>query len=44
MLLSGHTAMWSILAVGLFNSIMFPAIFSLGVAELRPLTGMAPAS
>jgi FHS family L-fucose permease-like MFS transporter len=39
MLLSGHAAMWSILAVGLFNSIMFPTIFSLGVAELGPLTG-----
>ena len=36
---SGHVAMWSILAVGLFNSIMFPTIFSLGVAELGPLTG-----
>ncbi len=39
MLLGGHTAMWSILAVGLFNSIMFPTIFSLGIAELGPLTG-----
>jgi MFS transporter, FHS family, L-fucose permease len=39
MMLGGHTAMWSILAVGLFNSIMFPSIFSLGVAELGPLTG-----
>jgi FHS family L-fucose permease-like MFS transporter len=39
MLLSGHTAMWTILTVGLFNSIMFPTIFSLGVAELGPLTG-----
>src|ERR1700690_425928 len=39
MLLRGHTAMWMILAVGLFNLIMFPAIFSLGVAELGPLTG-----
>ena len=36
---TGHVAMWSILAVGLFNSIMFPTIFSLGVAELGPLTG-----
>jgi FHS family L-fucose permease-like MFS transporter len=36
---SGHVAMWSILAVGLFNSIMFPTIFSLGLAELGPLTG-----
>jgi len=35
----GHFAMWSILAVGLFNSIMFSRIFSLGVAELGPLTG-----
>ena len=39
MILGGHTAMWAILAVGLFNSIMFPTIFSLGVAELGPLTG-----
>jgi FHS family L-fucose permease-like MFS transporter len=39
MALGGHTAMWSILAVGLFNSIMFPTIFSLGMAELGPLTG-----
>lgn len=39
MLSSGHIAMWSILAVGLFNSIMFPCIFSLAVAELGPLTG-----
>ena len=35
--------MWTILAVGLFNSIMFPTIFSLGVAELGPLTATAPA-
>jgi FHS family L-fucose permease-like MFS transporter len=39
MILGGHTAMWAILAVGIFNSIMFPTIFSLGVAELGPLTG-----
>ena len=39
MIFGGHTAMWSVLAVGLFNSIMFPTIFSLGVAELGPLTG-----
>ena len=38
---TGHVAMWTILAVGLFNSIMFPTIFSLGVAELGPLTGNA---
>jgi MFS transporter, FHS family, L-fucose permease len=39
MAVRGHTAMWCILAVGFFNSIMFPTIFSLGVAELGPLTG-----
>jgi MFS transporter, FHS family, L-fucose permease len=39
MLLGGYTAMWTILAVGFFNSIMFPTIFSMGVAELGPLTG-----
>ena len=31
---SGAVAMWSILFVGLFNSIMFPTIFSLGVTGL----------
>jgi MFS transporter, FHS family, L-fucose permease len=36
----GHLAVWSILLVGLFNSIMFPTIFTLGIAELGPLTGM----
>jgi FHS family L-fucose permease-like MFS transporter len=36
---NGSLAMWSILLVGLFNSIMFPSIFTLGVAELGPLTG-----
>jgi MFS transporter, FHS family, L-fucose permease len=39
MLSSGHVAMWSIILVGFFNSIMFPSIFTLGVAELGPLTG-----
>ena len=39
MILGGHRAMWSILAVGFFNSIMFPTIFTMGVAELGPLTG-----
>ncbi len=36
---TGHFAMFTILAVGLFNSIMFPTIFTLAVAELGPLTG-----
>ena len=39
MLGTGHIAMWSIILVGFFNSIMFPSIFTLGVAELGPLTG-----
>jgi MFS transporter, FHS family, L-fucose permease len=39
MVTAGHFAMWSILAVGLFNSIMFPSIFALGVRGLGPLTG-----
>ena len=39
MISSGHFAMWSIILVGFFNSIMFPSIFTLGVAELGPLTG-----
>jgi len=39
MLTNGHFAMYSIILVGLFNSIMFPSIFTLGVAELGPLTG-----
>jgi FHS family L-fucose permease-like MFS transporter len=39
MLTTGHFAMWSIILVGFFNSIMFPSIFTLGVAELGPLTG-----
>lgn len=30
----GPVAMWSILAVGLFNSVMFPTIFSLALAQL----------
>ncbi|MBW1297271.1 sugar MFS transporter [Aquimarina litoralis] len=36
---NGYIAMWSILAVGLFNSIMFPTIFTLaidGLGELKP--------
>jgi MFS transporter, FHS family, L-fucose permease len=39
MLTLGHIAMWSIILVGFFNSVMFPSIFTLGIAELGPLTG-----
>jgi FHS family L-fucose permease-like MFS transporter len=35
----GQVAMWSIILVGFFNSVMFPSIFTLGIAELGPLTG-----
>ena len=35
---TGHVAMWSLLAVGLCNSIMFPTIFTLGIRGLGPLT------
>jgi FHS family L-fucose permease-like MFS transporter len=39
MLTFGHVAMWSIILVGFFNSVMFPSIFTLGIAKLGPLTG-----
>jgi FHS family L-fucose permease-like MFS transporter len=35
---TGSMAMWSILAVGFFNSIMFPTIFTLAVKGLGSLT------
>jgi FHS family L-fucose permease-like MFS transporter len=38
MLTFGHLAMWTIILVGLFNSIMFPSIFTSGIAQLGPLT------
>ncbi|MGC1660840.1 MAG: glucose/galactose MFS transporter, partial [Candidatus Acidiferrales bacterium] len=38
MLTFGHVAMWTIIAVGLFNSIMFPTIFTLSIEGLGPLT------
>lgn len=38
-LTAGRFAMWSIILVGLFNSIMFPSIFTLGIAGLGKLTG-----
>jgi len=37
-LTTGHVAMWSIIAVGLFNSVMFPTIFTLGIDGLGTLT------
>jgi FHS family L-fucose permease-like MFS transporter len=38
---SGLISMWSILAVGLFNSIMFPTIFSLSLEGLGDLKAQA---
>ena len=34
----GPLAMWSLILVGFFHSIMFPTIFSLGIRGLGPLT------
>jgi FHS family L-fucose permease-like MFS transporter len=36
---SGRAAMWALIAVGLFNSIMFPTIFSMALHKLGPQTG-----
>ena len=41
MLTNGNFAVVTILMVGLFNSIMFPSIFTLGTAHMGPLTGKA---
>ncbi|MFT4928572.1 MAG: FHS family L-fucose permease-like MFS transporter [Phenylobacterium sp.] len=41
MLTSGAVAMWAILMVGLFNSIMFPTIFSLAITGLGQHTSQA---
>jgi len=35
----GTLAVWSIVAVGLFNSVMFPSIFTLSIEGLGALTG-----
>src|ERR1700761_1207767 len=39
MLTFGHVAMWTMIAVGFFNSVMFPTIFTLAIEGLGPLTG-----
>ncbi len=39
LLTEGRLAMWTILSVGLFNSVMFPTIFSLAVKGLGKHTG-----
>ena len=35
---TGPTAMWALILVGFFHSIMFPTIFTLGIRGLGPLT------
>ena len=41
MLASGNVAKWSVVSIGLFNSIMFPTIFALGIERMGPLTSKA---
>jgi MFS transporter, FHS family, L-fucose permease len=36
--ITGPAAMWALISVGLFHSIMFPTIFTLGIKGLGPLT------
>ena len=38
---AGTLAMWSVIAVGLFNSIMFPTLFTLGIERMGPMTSKA---
>ncbi|WP_343729259.1 sugar MFS transporter [Duganella sp.] len=35
---TGSMAMWALISVGLFHSVMFPTIFTLGIKGLGPLT------
>lgn len=35
---SGQVALWALVSVGLFHSVMFPTIFTLGIRGLGPLT------
>jgi FHS family L-fucose permease-like MFS transporter len=41
MLGHGSIAVWSVVAIGLFNSIQFPTLFTLGIERLGPLTPRA---
>jgi FHS family L-fucose permease-like MFS transporter len=41
MLSRDAVAMWSVLAIGLFNSVMFPTIFTTAIERLGTLTGRA---
>ena len=37
-LATGQVALWALVSVGLFHSVMFPTIFTLGIRGLGPLT------
>lgn len=39
MVAGGRTAMFTVICIGLFNSIMFPTIFTLAIDKLGPRTG-----
>lgn len=39
MMTQGQLAVWSVLAVGFCNSVMFPTVFTLAIRDLGPLTG-----
>lgn len=41
MLSAGKLAMWSVIAIGFFNSIMFPTVFTLVIDRLGPLVPKA---
>ncbi len=41
--MQGHIAMWAIVSIGLFNSIMFPTIFTLAIKGLGPHTSYGSA-
>ena len=38
MFTDGQVAVWSLVLCGLANSVMYPTIFALGIAELGPMT------
>jgi FHS family L-fucose permease-like MFS transporter len=38
---AGALAMWTVIAIGLFNSIMFPTLFTLGIEGMGPMTSKA---
>jgi len=43
MFTTGPVAMWTLITIGLFNAIMFPTIFALGIAGMGSLTGKTSA-